>query len=119
MLVIREEQMKVLSRYMVDQFQNDAGKYLRRKFPEKTAGMPEGELRGLIQTGIENAQKYGIAVEADVVRYLECMMTYGIAFDSDAATPWAGKILNDPGLLGRAKAKRLLEHLEKDSEGRK
>ena len=118
MLMIREEQIKVLSRYMVDQFENDVVKHLQRKFPQKTEGMPEGELRLLIQAGIENAQRYGIAVEADVVRYVECMMTYGVEFDTDPAAPWAGEILNDAELLGREKTKRLIQHLEKDSEGK-
>jgi len=119
MLIIRKEQWDALSRYVVEQFEDDAGKYLQGKFPQKTEAMPEDELRLLIQTGIKNAQRYGITIEADVVGYLECMMAYGVGFDIDEATAWAGEILNDAELLGREKAKRLRQHLEKDSEEKK
>ncbi|MBM4330024.1 MAG: hypothetical protein FJ117_02170 [Deltaproteobacteria bacterium] len=118
MLIIRREQWDVLSRYMVHQFEDDVVKHLQRKFPQKTEGMPDGELRLLIQAGTENAQRYGITIEADVVRYLECMMTYGVEFDTDPSASWAGEILNDPELLGREKTKLLIQHLEKDSEGK-
>lgn len=115
MLIIRKEQWEEFSRYMGDQFVDELMKYLLRKFPQKT----EGELSLLIQGGIGTAQKYGITLEADVVRFLECMLTYGPRFDTDADTAWAGEILNNPELLGREKAKRLLQHLEMDTEGMK
>jgi hypothetical protein len=118
MLIIRREQWDALSRYMVDRFEDDVVKYLQRKFQQKTEGLPEGDLRLLIQAGIKNAQRYGITIEADVVGYIECMMTYGVGFDTDAATAWAGEILNDAELPGREKAKRLIQHLEKDSQGK-
>jgi hypothetical protein len=118
MLVIREEQIKVLSQYMVNQFEDEVVKHLQRKFPQATERMPEGDLRLLIQAGIKNAQRYGITIETDVVGFIECMMAYGVGFDTDAATAWAGEILNDAELLGREKTKRLIQHLEKDSQGK-
>lgn len=117
MLMIRREQMAVLSQYMVDRFEDEVAGYLRTGYAEKCKGLTDEELRDLIRKGIKNAQGYGITIEADVGRYIECMLMYGVDFDVDGATAWAGKILNNADLLGREKTKRLVRYLQKDLGG--
>jgi hypothetical protein len=110
--------MTALSRYMVDRFKAEVAGYVRRNYTLESERIPDDELLSLIDTGIQNAQKYGITIEADVVRYIECMIIYGMGFDEDASTAWAGAILNDPELLGREKSKGLVQFLRNDSGGR-
>ncbi len=95
--------MEVLSKYMVDQFVDDALVRLRTVFPEQTKDMPERELRHLIRTGIDRAESYDITDQVDVERFLECMVLHGSDFDTDSKTSWAGEILLDESFTGTEK----------------
>lgn len=103
MLVIREEQMSALSQAMLKQFEDRMVVHLSSDFPTETREISEGELRILIQEGIEQAEQYQIILEDDVRRYLEFMVMYGQNFDTSSNTAWAGKILHTKELDGTAK----------------
>jgi len=106
-LIIRKEQWDVLSKYMVDQFVDGAVVHLRKAFPEQTKNLTEPVLRGMIRTGIEKAESYDVTDEADVERFLECMVRYGSDFDTDPETSWAGQILYDESLTGTEKMNQI------------
>lgn len=111
MLVIRPEQVEVLSQYMLKQFENRMIVHLRKSFPHETEEMSEVNLRELIQTGIERAKQYGVELENDVQSYLEMMIIYGADFDTNSKTDWAGEILRTPDINGTTKI-NLLEDYE-------
>ena len=110
MLAIRPSQMQVFSQGMLGQFHDRMVAHLTRKYPEKTAAMPEPELRGFIQNGLEQAKNYQVKAEKDVRRYLECMMSHGAGFDRDPKCRWAGQILRRKKLTGTQKMDQISDY---------
>ena len=103
MLVIREEQIEILSQYMLKQFENRMVIHLNKNFPDETQKMSKKELCTLIQTGIKQAEQYEVTLENDVRRYLELMVMYGQHFETNPDMAWASEILNVKKLDGTAK----------------
>lgn len=122
MLIIRKEQMEVLSRYMVEQFVDRAAAHLRSSFIEQTKALTDDDIRALINSGIEKAEGFDLTIEEDVTRYLELMIIYGKDFDSDPGISWAGEILNAQDLSGAEKIERLDNYIKfnlEEEHGRK
>ena len=117
MLIIRNEQMEVLSEYMVEQFVNEAMLHLRTSFPEPIKHVPDADLRSMIYTGIKNAGEYNITIEEDVLRYLEFMIIYGADFDINPDTPWAEEILNKEDARGTEKIQLIDKYIESNLKG--
>lgn len=112
MFVIRKAQMKALSRYMVEQFVDTSLVHLKTNFPEQTKEIQDGNLRSMINSGIEKAARYNVTIEEDVLRYLEYMLSYGTDFDTDPATLWAGEILRSQDIDGPEKIVRLDDYMK-------
>jgi hypothetical protein len=75
MLIIRNEQMNILSRHMLHNFEEEMLAYLKT-----LKDLPEREMRGMVETAIKEALVFGITLEDDVRRYLECHAEYGSDF---------------------------------------
>jgi hypothetical protein len=100
MLIIRHEQMRVLSFAL---FERWMAPHLHQHFPEECARIGDGLLRDLIARGIAKARVYGFTSEPDICRYIDLMVVLGPDFDADPRFPWAADILNsaafsNPGL---------------------
>ncbi len=100
MLTIRNEQMSVLRKYMLKQFENRALKHLTEKLPNECNMLGGESVRETIREGIERSKAYGVVTEYDVRRYLEWMIILGPEFDTDAKTAWAGGILRSDKMRG-------------------
>ena len=107
MLRIRKEQMEAFKNDILQKFEDRMSLYLHSQFPEKTQKIQETDLRQMIRTGTFRARKYGVTLEPDVCRFLECMMVHGFNFDTDPKIVWAGKILRDEKMTGREKMNRI------------
>lgn len=107
MLVIREEQMEVFKKVAIENFENRMFKHLRTVFSIQTMTLNDYELLKLIQVGIYNSKKYGMKMEWDIRRYLECSVLYGWDFDENPKTKWARKILNDQSINAREKMDKI------------
>jgi hypothetical protein len=107
MLVIRKEQMEVFKKAEIEYFENRMLKHLRSVFPIQTKIINDDELLKLIQVGINNSQKYGIKMEWDIRRYLECSVLYGWDFDENQKTKWATEILSDQSIDGKIKMDKI------------
>jgi hypothetical protein len=110
MLVIRQQQMEVLGKYMQKQFEDRLAAHLRTRFPQQTKEMAESAIHALIAGGIEKARRYGISSEDDVRRYVEYMARYGQDFDTDRKTVWARRFLRDKDLDGTSKLNKMDEY---------
>lgn len=110
MLKIRKEQNDELAKAAVKRFEDWMVVHLQSTFPEQTKDMMEPDLRKMIQAGIDNAAKYDVTDEADVERYLECMVAYGPDFDTDSKTSWAGAILKNENLTGTEKMNQINDY---------
>ena len=96
MLIIRKEQMERLKEKERQGFVERMKDYLEKIFPDQTASLGEEGLRKEIHHGVETAEKYRMASEREVARYVELMFYLGRDFDTSPKTPWAAPILKDP-----------------------
>lgn len=103
MLVIRQEQMDVLSAYMRAQFEQRMIQHLRAKFPERTQDLPDERIRLVVQNSMKKAQSYGVEYEDDIRRFIEYLVIYGTRLDTREETRWIGDILRRDDLNGTAK----------------
>ena len=107
MLIIRPEQIEIFKQVEIKKFENRMLKHLRAVFPVQTKTSNDDELLKLIQVGIDHSLKYGITMEWDIRRYLECSVLYGWDFDQNPETKWAIDILNDSSLDAREKMDKI------------
>ena len=110
MLRIRKEQIRAFERHFMSRFIAQMIEHIRSEFPEKADSRTEDELVDLIRDGVNNAAAYDIAAESDIEEFIDCMIRYGIDFDTSGDTEWAGKILNDPAILGFEKMDRISDY---------
>jgi hypothetical protein len=103
-------QMEALSKYMLEQFENRMVDHLRDILAVQTEDMTTEDLRHLIRQGVDKAEAYKITDELEVETYLECMVQYGVNFDTDTQTSWAGEILRDERFSETDKMQRIDEH---------
>lgn len=103
MLVIRPEQVEVLSQYMLKQFENRMFIHLNKNFPDETQKMSKKELYALIQEGLKQAKQYEVTLENDIRRYLELMVMYGYHLETNPDMARVSEILNIKQLDGTAK----------------
>lgn len=103
MLVIRQEQMEVLSAYMRTQFEQRMVMHLRDKFPERTQDLPDERIRLVVQNSIKKAESFGIEYEDDIRRFTEYLVIYGTRLDTREEIQWLGDILRRNDLDGTAK----------------
>lgn len=107
MLIIRNEQLDVLKKYMLDQFEDRMFIHLRTNFSEQTKTFDELYLRKMIRFGIDRSKKYDVIAENDIRQYLEYMIMYSPNFDQIPETAWAGEILRDNSLNGTEKMRQI------------
>lgn len=117
MLIITDEQMKILSAYMERSFQKRMIEHLRKSYEEKTKGMTDKELNKVVEEGIAKAKGYSVTEEEDIQRYLEYMMKFGKAFDTHPSTSWAGDILRPKHIDGARKMRRIANRIRLMEEG--
>ncbi|MDR3618418.1 MAG: hypothetical protein P4L85_03635 [Paludisphaera borealis] len=102
---IRTEQVETFSRRLEDQFASKTAAHLRNAFPVEVEkqGFDDDGLRRLSLRGLTEARRYGVVNEADVERYIECMLILDPKFDTDPRFPWARQALARADLDGEAK----------------
>lgn len=104
-LLIRHTQIDVLRQSLIRDFERRSLENLRLSFPEKLAGSSDDDLIAMIRAGMVNAGNYGIMNEADLTRYFEYMVEYGVDFDT--ASGWAPAILLSSWTTGSEKMNEL------------
>jgi len=84
--------------------------HLKNMFPNET-DVDEAFLRRRIQGGMENAEQFGIVIEADIARFLEYSFYYHQKFYNAPDLEWIQDILQDEGLDGTQKMDKIDSHL--------
>ena len=95
MLVIRKEQMAVMSEYMFDNFISDMVVHLRNDYPREIESMDDDSLRVFIRESIERANSFNIRASENLEFFLDCEVVYGPAFYTHQDYVWAKVILLD------------------------
>jgi hypothetical protein len=107
MLVIREQQMEVFRKLMRDQFYERAVTALSNSFPSAAATRGPDGMLALVRLGVARTREYGIKTEADVMFYLELMLTFGDNFDGRRECAWMRKILKRSYMSGPQKVQEI------------
>jgi hypothetical protein len=94
MLVIRKEQMEAFERPAPEVFENDMLDHLREHFPKHAELLGE-DLRLVVRSGRERAQKYSFKTRHELYLFIDLMVMLGSGFDTDPQLPWAASILGD------------------------
>jgi hypothetical protein len=110
---IREKQVEAFSRVLEDQFAVRTAAHLRKAFPAEVEkqGLDDDALKQLALRGLAAARRHGVVNQADVERYVECMLILGHDFDADPRFPWAGRILARADLDGESKMDQIDDFL--------
>jgi len=106
MFTVRNEQLEVLSDYMMNSFIKKAQNHLRQKFPVTTRIITDETLHGIIVKGIDKAAGYNIIEREDVLPFIEYMVSLGNDFD--VSYSWARKILRTRNIAGSEKIADLI-----------
>lgn len=95
MLIIRQEQMDVLRMAARRSFEDSMVEHLGGAFPHLLGAIGAGQMRLAVELGMRRAAGYGFDLRGPVCLYLELMLLFGSAFDTDPQYPWAAEILTD------------------------
>ncbi len=83
MLVIRSEQMQLLGLAELELFKRDLLRHLAGFAPELHALRGDAVFRLLIDQGVARAASYGFSHRGPLRFFVECMVAYGVEFDTD------------------------------------
>jgi hypothetical protein len=104
MLVIRQEQLRVLQQDQKRRFEQELAADLRRRFPQSLTVADPEQLRSFVHDGVSMALSCGMVNRYDIGRFLQFRAEYGADFHQQ---PWAARILNDPTLSGSGKIEQI------------
>ncbi|MBX3635766.1 MAG: hypothetical protein KF683_10330 [Rubrivivax sp.] len=83
MLVIRSEQMRLLGLAELEVFKQDLARHLAGFAPELFALRGESVFRAVVDQGVSRAARYGFTHRGPLRFFVECMVAYGVEFDTD------------------------------------
>jgi hypothetical protein len=95
MLVIRKEQIDVLTQSMLKGFEDEMVEHLAEFSPPLFKVIKEEQMRKAVRFGFDKCDKYGFTLRGPMRLYLEMMLLFGSHFDTDPQYPWASEILFD------------------------
>jgi hypothetical protein len=95
MLTIRKEQLEVLDKAAVGDFEAEMVQHLKALNPNHCKMLGDSGVRQVVHLGLKEAKKYGLTNRGPVRLYLECMFFFGSYFDLDPQLPWVTDILID------------------------
>jgi len=104
MLVIRSQQMEILGRAVIRQFEDQMAAHVRERFPDSPFAADDDTLRNFVLDTIKLAKTFGIEQQFDLRRFIEFRAEYGANFHR---LDWASKILADPTLSGCGKMEQI------------
>lgn len=115
-MIIRDEQIAVLNKYVENKFKEDVIAYLLDRYPEQGAILGPDGLKELVDSGLRRAKKYGIKIKRDAADFLGILVTNGKDFEILQSNRWASEILENPNLAGGTKILQLETQLDTRKE---
>lgn len=94
-MIIRQAQMDELKKARLRAFEDEMVPHLAAFSPPLFNTLQEPQMRLVIQHGIVRAGEHGLTFRGPVRLYLELMLLFGSAFDTDPQYEWATTILQD------------------------
>lgn len=93
MLVVRAEQMNCFKKAALLSFEEEMLAHFSNFAPQMIKSIGIEQTRKIIRLGMDQAAKYGFTYRGPVRFYLEMMLLFGSAFDTDPQYPWVAEIL--------------------------
>ncbi len=120
MLVIRNDQIKTLEEFALNDFENELVEHCKKFAPKHSEVIEESGVREVVRLGIKRAENYGLTNRGPVRFYVEMMFMFGSDFDTDFQMPWAGGVLNNEAIADQTQRAdilhdKMLEYLEQVS----
>jgi hypothetical protein len=82
-LVIREDQMRMLDAAQVERFADDLVAHIEGFAPTQFASLGKMGIRNTISIGLRNARSHGFTLRGPARLYVEAMFMLGSFFDTD------------------------------------
>ena len=98
MLEIRNEQMDVLEKAVVEAYIAELVSHFRRSVPSRVSAMPDRALAEFCRRGVSRAREYGLDDRWDMCRFIGFQLLCGEAFELTAPGAWALETLRDEAL---------------------
>jgi hypothetical protein len=110
MLIIRGEQMETFRSAALVAFEAEMMAHCQAFSPPLCKTLGDERLLGFIRLGMDRASAYGFTNRGPIRSYLEMMLLFGSAFDTDPQYPWAQVILANETIPDQMfRAERLYE----------
>ncbi|MFT3764623.1 MAG: hypothetical protein QM820_03760 [Minicystis sp.] len=107
MLKILKAQLDHFARKAKRDYADRVVRHIGITYPDLAASMPEEELRARVEDGMARAERHGIVMEEDALEFILMLFALGPTADEDV--PWVRAIVQDRGLDGGGKVRRLEE----------
>lgn len=113
MLLIRKAQIEALLKSQEDSFISHMKDHLLRNFQKEISklGIKENALNHIIRNELNNAYKYDIIFENDMILYIECFAILGPDFDRNMKHQIVTEILNSKELDSSEKMDKIGEYI--------
>lgn len=98
MLVIRNDQMRLLGRAPREAFEASLVEHFTRYYPNECNRAGREQVQQFVRLGIDRAFLHGLSAQREVGLYINLMMMLGSGFDRDPLLPWAAQQLNDSSI---------------------
>jgi hypothetical protein len=92
LLIIRDEQMRVLARGLRRSLQDHAFQYLRTVWKPETSDFDDTSLRAFVESAYERAAAFGFDHDADILTLIEAFLLFGSGFVGSPNYPWAAHL---------------------------
>ena len=110
MLIIRREQMNVMSEYMLHAFVSKMMIHLRSNYPDIIQNANDGAIRDFIKACVERANSFNIRAADNIQIFLQLTTLYGSEFFEMPGYEWAKAILEDEKIDETEKMNRINEY---------
>jgi len=110
MLIIRKEQMIVLSNSVRKIFKNRVISFLKKNMPTLIVHMNPPELEAFVYKGVDTAKIYNIKSELYIFEFIQLMLFLGQDFENHPDKQWAHTILVNEKLKEGTKLLQLKTH---------
>ncbi len=99
MLIIRNEQIEVISRIPLMEFENSLVEFVQKFYHREYEDLGRRRVYRVVRDCIFRAKEYGYGSKRQVTYYLGLMMLLGSRFDKDLQLAWARDMLTDRDIV--------------------
>jgi hypothetical protein len=96
MLTIRKEQMQAFEQAAMNRFEDEMVVHGKEFSPRLCTVIGDEQVRTAVRSAIERCRGYGFTNRGSIRLFIELMLLFGSAFDTDPQYSWASEILHAP-----------------------